>query len=199
MAGCFVDLSTKQWVFGSYHKLEPTGPPTADWWIDGWLGIQTSVNQGALFGMGQGKSTWFALLSCAALAGIIYWLFVRGGAWDRWLTGALGAISGGILGNLYDRLGLWHGMSRETWQGQPVPTHSVYGVRDWIHFRWEGSPLAIFDPWPNFNIADSLLVCGAIALFLHAVFAKGATGPPQASNDDDRSPTASSPQPNNDS
>jgi signal peptidase II len=39
-------------------------------------------------------------------------------------------------------------------------------VRDWILFRLEGVPF--FDPWPNFNIADSALVIGAILLFLHA-------------------------------
>ena len=40
-------------------------------------------------------------------------------------------------------------------------------MRDWILFRLEGVPW--FDPWPNFNIADVLLVCGAIMLFLHAL------------------------------
>ena len=41
-------------------------------------------------------------------------------------------------------------------------------VRDWIHFRIEGVPF--FDPWPNFNIADSLLVAGAISLFIHMLW-----------------------------
>jgi signal peptidase II len=35
-------------------------------------------------------------------------------------------------------------------------------VRDWLHFKING----IVD-WPVFNIADSLLVCGAIILFWH--------------------------------
>ena len=72
----------------------------------------------------------------------------------------LGAITGGILGNLYDRLGIWHG-------ADPAPQEKC-AVRDWIHFRWEG--ISFVDPWPNFNIADSLLVCGAILLFIHMLF-----------------------------
>jgi len=61
---------------------------------------------------------------------------------------------GGVLGNLYDRLGLWV---------QPgYPKQWASGVRDWILFRYGEYT------WPNFNIADSLLVCGAIMLMLHA-------------------------------
>lgn len=172
VSGCFVDLLTKQIVFHKYFEPQSTSGPKQHWWIDGWFGIEVSTNQGALFGMGQGKSAWFAALSIAALAGIIYWLFVRKAARDLWLTTALGAISGGILGNLYDRMGLWHGGSACKWNGIELPARNHYGVRDFIHFRWEGSPLKIFDPWPNFNIADSLLVCGAIALFVHALFAR---------------------------
>jgi signal peptidase II len=119
------------------------------------------MNPGALFGMGQGYWWVFACLSILATLGILTWLFVYGAARDRWLTVALGSITGGILGNLYDRLGLWN----------PAGLRPEYqhGVRDWILFRWPESGLAIFDPWPNFNIADSLLVTGAILLVVHAI------------------------------
>ena len=36
-----------------------------------------------------------------------------------------------------------------------------------IRDRLEGVPF--FDPWPNFNIADCLLVVGAAMLFIHSV------------------------------
>ena len=41
-------------------------------------------------------------------------------------------------------------------------------MRDWIHFEIA----AIGFDWPVFNIADSLLVCGAIMLAWHAVRAE---------------------------
>lgn len=166
--GGVADLLTKQWVFAWL------GPPQADvdntWWlIENYVGIQTSVNQGALFGIGQGFSHIFALLSVVAAAGIIFWLFFVGGAKDRLLTVALACISGGIIGNLYDRLGLWH--------SSDAPAHFKNGVRDWILFRYKDHT------WPNFNIADSLLVCGAALLFWHALFYKEAKSEDESGKD----------------
>ncbi|MEX2175723.1 MAG: signal peptidase II [Pirellulaceae bacterium] len=156
--GCAADLFTKEWMF------RWRGLPRANnqfWLIQGRLGIETSVNPGALFGMGAGYWWIFALLSFAAAIGILTWLFVFRGAADRWLIVALGSITGGILGNLYDRLGLWDSTG--------LPPHLHHGVRDWILFVWPEVKLRIFNPWPNFNIADTLLVTGAILLVLHAL------------------------------
>ncbi len=115
--------------------------------------------------MGGGKRLIFAALSIAALLGIITWLFVYKAARDRWLTFTLGIISGGILGNLYDRLGLWHS------GGLPagVDAELTGAVRDWILVQWKEVNLKIFNPWPNFNLADSFLVVGAIMLAIHAL------------------------------
>jgi signal peptidase II len=135
------------------------GDPTLEhvWWLwPGHVGIETSINRGALFGMGAGYWWVFAVLSVVALAGILLWLFVWRAAADRWLTVALGCVTAGILGNLYDRLGLWDAAGL-------VPDFH-HGVRDWILFRY--SPELT---WPNFNIADSLLVTGAIMLVVHAL------------------------------
>ena len=112
-----------------------------------------------------------ALLSVAALLGIVIWLFVYKMARSLFLTISLALVTGGILGNLYDRLGFGHVAE----YGPEIKYH----VRDWIHFRLSGVPM--FDPWPNFNIADSLLVCGAGMLFLYAVF--GSEKPPSAGQD----------------
>ena len=77
---------------------------------------------------------------------------------DRWLLVALALITGGIIGNLYDRVGLpgltWHAPLER--QGE-----AVLAVRDWIHFKLEG----IID-WPIFNLADSWLVIGAGLMLL---------------------------------
>ena len=61
-------------------------------------------------------------------------------------------------------------------------------VRDWILFRLEGVPF--FDPWPNFNIADSLLVAGAILLFLHALCSQVPESAEPSPNSGDEEPTA---------
>jgi signal peptidase II len=47
-------------------------------------------------------------------------------------------------------------------------------------FEWPETKLNIFNPWPNFNIADSLLVTGAIMLVVHA-FVWQDSQPPQKS------------------
>src|SRR5215212_3939616 len=105
--GCGIDLWTKRWMFD--HLGMPLEKPP---WVivDGYLNFATSLNEGALFGIGQGQVVLFAGLSVIAAIGVIYWLFVAGAARDWLLTVALGSIMSGIFGNLYDRLGM-HGLS----------------------------------------------------------------------------------------
>jgi len=175
--GCAADLVSKQLVFDwlgvAAPFVDPRDPANFGrwrgdarldhlWWLwDERLGVQSSLNTGALFGMGAGGWPIFATLSLLALLGILTWLFVYRAAHDRWLTVALGCVTGGILGNLYDRLGLWPNAGL-----RPEYQHAV---RDWILFVWPELKLRILNPWPNFNIADSLLVTGAIMLIVHAV------------------------------
>ena len=145
--GCAADLLTKSWVF--QWRTMPS--PNNVWWIwEGYVGIETAINTGALFGMGQGKVFFFAAISFLAIGGILFWMFYGRATSDFAVTVALGLILGGILGNLYDRLGLW----------------GDYGVRDWILLRYGSFT------WPNFNVADSLLVLGAGTLMWHAYYEK---------------------------
>jgi signal peptidase II len=111
--------------------------------------------------MGSGYWWLFAGLAIVALVGIFTWLFVYKAALDRWINVALAIVTGGILGNLYDRLGLFDST------GLKADYH--HAVRDWILFVWPESGMKMFNPWPNFNIADSLLVTGAIMLVVHAL------------------------------
>jgi signal peptidase II len=152
--GCALDLFTKQWVFawrGAPHVRQSI------WWLwEPFIGIETAVNTGALFGLGGGMGRMFALLSIAAAIAIPVWLFYFRAATSTWLTIALSCVMAGILGNLYDRLGLW------VEPGMPAEWSS--GVRDWILFRWRHERWT----WPNFNIADSLLVTGALMLLWQA-------------------------------
>ncbi len=151
LGGAALDLWTKQAIFawrGLPGQLQP-------WWlIEGWVGIETAVNEGALFGMGAGYGSIFALLSIFAGIGIVVWLAMFGAIESWWLSVALGCVTAGILGNLYDRLGMWY--------LPDYPPEWRSGVRDWILLRYKNHT------WPNFNIADSLLVTGAIMLALHS-------------------------------
>ncbi len=151
IVGCAADLLTKHWVF----QWRGMPRPGNEWWlIEGHVGIETALNPGALFGMGRGYGFVFAALSIAAAVGVLAWLHFGRAVRDLALTIALGCVLGGIFGNLYDRLGLWHPPGQpDVWRNE---------VRDWILFRWGQYT------WPNFNIADSLLVCGAALLFWHS-------------------------------
>jgi signal peptidase II len=118
-----------------------------------------SVNRGALFGIGNadaetgGWNTFFAVVSVLAAGFILYWTSRPSVASDRFLCLALGLILGGTLGNLYDRL--------------------VFGgVRDFLHCYYDGHV------WPDFNIADCCLVCGAGVLLAHSFFATEPTAAP---------------------
>ena len=142
--GAVLDLTSKWLVF---TKVGPPGAPPLKLW-PGVFSLTTSFNKGALWGLGGGvpfANVVFACLSVLAGAAIVYWLFWHGAAKDRFLTAALGLIMAGTIGNCYDRL--------------------VWGkVRDWIYFELIN--------WPIFNLADSMLVCGACVLMLQAVFAE---------------------------
>jgi signal peptidase II len=157
--GFAIDLVTKRRMFDWLGM-----PGGATFWIwDKVFGFQTSLNEGALFGLGQGWVWIFALLSIAAAVAICWWLFVAGAARQWLLTVALSGIMAGILGNLYDRVGLPSLVWKDANALHKDGDH-VFAVRDWILVKfgqWS---------WPNFNIADSLLVCGALLLVWHAFF-----------------------------
>lgn len=155
VGGCAADLATKGWVFGMLG--EPAGPTY--WLWEDVVGLQTALNPGALFGMGGGLSWLFALLSAAAAGALLYWFFCGGAVRDTWLTITLALILAGILGNLYDRLGLASHPDRD-----PLLR---YAVRDWILVRIHVGHWT-YD-WPNFNLADSMLVCGACLIIWHAL------------------------------
>lgn len=145
IGGCLLDLATKSWAFAKLGM--PGGAPL--WVIEGVFGFETSLNRGAVFGAFQGYAVLFILLSVVAITGFTVWLFRFGAAHDVVLTGLLGVIAAGVSGNLYDRLGL-HGICLADGQAD-------LAVRDWILVM-----LGSYH-WPNFNIADIMLVCGAIA------------------------------------
>ncbi len=161
----WLDLWSKSYVFnwlGLFGRSE--------WLLDSWLRFEfhTNLNQGALWGMGQGFAPVFAGLSVVAFGAILYVLFVKRAAVSLWLTISLALVSGGTLGNLYDRLGL-HGVSL------PGEDKAALAVRDFFHFQF-GS----FD-WAIFNVADICLVTGAIMLMVQSLWHQEADSTEQVS------------------
>ncbi len=151
-SGTAADLYSKAAIFA---KFGWPGEQPPYWIIQDHFAIETALNPGAVFGIGAGRSEWFATFSVIAAIGIIVWLFKFRAASSWFITVALGCIMAGIFGNLYDRLGMWFE------PGMPEQWHGT--VRDFVLWqandRWK---------WPNFNIADSLLVTGAIMLMVHS-------------------------------
>lgn len=97
VAGLALDLSSKHWVFSAlgYDGRRVLIPHV--------LEFQTMMNDGALFGIGGGRTTLFLVASLLALV-LVGWMFVHSPARARLLHLALGAILAGALGNMYDRV-----------------------------------------------------------------------------------------------
>lgn len=159
---------TKSWAFDrlGYVEIQQGTPRPPIWLWDEIFGFETGLNEGAIWGIGQGQVAVFSTLSVLALTGILIWLFGVGAAVDRFITITLGIVTGGILGNLYDRLGLpgltWVEGARD---GRYSAGDPVHAVRDWLHFKID----AIGFDYPIFNIADCLLVSGVILLVWQAL------------------------------
>ncbi len=141
-AATFLDLYSKHVVFEQLG-----GPGNRGEWNASFLGgvffeFLTTLNHGALWGVGQGFSLIFASLSLLAIGVILFWLFVKRHAHSLWLTTCLAMIMAGTLGNLYDRLGM-HGIRNEAGELQ-------HAVRDFLHFNlwgyeWATSLAAVYD------------------------------------------------------
>ncbi len=151
--GLTADLWLKAWAFpGGVPAQGPAGRHPAeeafgqDWpVISHVLGFQTTVNHGAVFGIYQGMAFYFLLFSLFAM-GMILWVFATSRP-SHWIVHiALGMITAGALGNLYDRA-------------------MFNGVRDMLRFYVNWYPYI-------FNIADVMLCIGVPLLMLRWLFVK---------------------------
>lgn len=130
--------------------LPPDGKLIVVEGIPGWLHFQGMVNEGAVFGIGQGQRWFFVAISILA-TGFILRLFAASGD-HRFYQFVLGMLLAGVLGNMYDRVNFGF-------------------VRDMIFMlpgrRWPGTGKEIF-PW-IFNIADTMLCVGVGMIFLYVL------------------------------
>ena len=116
------------------------------------LALHLTVNQGAVFGLGQGGRWVFIVFSIVASAVLVI-VFARSRADSRLMHIALAAVLAGALGNLYDRLAF--AVVRDMLLLFP-------GVKLPFGWRWPDGSDGLY-PW-IFNVADVCLVLGLIVL-----------------------------------
>ncbi len=191
-AGLVLDLWSKAWAF---HTLGQGGRRVL---VPHVLEFQTMLNDGALFGIGSGQTTFFVIASVLAL-GLVVWMFANSPARRWWLHVALGAILAGAVGNMYDRITVQlvgplrvggqaryftlaaSDPPRATLVEYPANRNSatvqvdrsrleppVGHVRDFIKIPTQFGWGELW-PWV-FNVADMLLVGGVSVLAVHLWF-----------------------------
>jgi signal peptidase II len=139
------DRATK-WLIARSIPLDGSGIQV----IPHFFRITHVENRGAAFGLfAESPAAWktslLAALSLVAMAVIAYLLWKTGGSLNS-TSIALSLILGGAAGNFWDRVV----------QGRVVDFLHVY-IGDHV--------------WPDFNVADSAIVVGAVLLLADIVFA----------------------------
>lgn len=105
--------------------------------------LQLAYNQGAAFGLNVGSHSRWVFMGLAVVALLVLGSMVRTtGPGNRLRLYALAAVCGGAAGNLLDRI------------------RSPEGVVDFLDVGVGATR------WPTFNVADSAVTCGALALAL---------------------------------
>jgi len=111
--------------------------------------FRLSFNKGAAFGMfadAKGGRWWLIIVGILAM-GLIFYLLHRPEAESKLFLVALSLVTGGAIGNLWDRI--FHG-----------------AVTDFI-VVWLTKSIKVTWPWPAFNIADAVLVIGVGLMMIH--------------------------------
>lgn len=130
-----LDLFTKLLVQQNLHLYESVSV------LGDFFRLTYIHNPGAAFGLHVGPYSRFIFLglACVALVVLIF-MYRQTDAGDRLRLFAIGAIAGGALGNVVDRV------------------RSAEGVVDFLDFGFGNLR------WPVFNLADSAVTVGAILL-----------------------------------
>jgi len=111
--------------------------------IGDWVQLRLVYNQGAAFGLDVGEYSRWVFFGLAVIALVVLGSMVRSTRpGDRFRLLALALVCGGAAGNLIDRI------------------RSAQGVVDFLDVGVGGWR------WPTFNVADSAITVGAIALAL---------------------------------
>ena len=118
--------------------------------VPGWLQLIETYNPHGMWSFGRSfdidTNVLLTVLSAIAVAAILLWARIGMRPEDRRFAIVLGAVLGGAVGNLYDRL-------------------RYAAVRDFIDAHY----FEVYH-YPTFNFADSFLVCGALYLLASSFF-----------------------------
>lgn len=137
-----LDQWTKEWIRTTIPLYEEM-PAIAS--MQGYFDWHHVPNYGAAFGILQNQGSFFIVI--AFIVAIAILVYVRYLPMDRWFIRVLlGLQLGGAMGNVIDRIN----------QGF---------VTDFIRM---GIPGVYY--WPNYNIADSAIVCGVIGLGIYVIW-----------------------------
>ena len=132
-----LDRATKAWAIASI-------PQEGLDFIPGLIGFRLVFNRGASFGMLQGATVVFLVISVVICVALLVYL-VRYKRHLAFEAAALGLVFAGALGNAYDRL--------------------AYGqVTDFLNLE--------FMSFPIFNVADCGITVGVVLLVIFMVFSK---------------------------
>ena len=133
-----IDQLTKLWAESGFYLHEQL--PV----IDGFFNLTLAYNTGAAFSFLADAGGWqrwfFTIFSAVVSVGLVYWL-TKLDKNERLDALGLSLVIGGAIGNLIDRI--FHGH-----------------VIDFLLFYYERWS------WPAFNVADSAITVGVIALLL---------------------------------
>jgi lipoprotein signal peptidase len=152
--GILLDLGTKELAF-HHTRCEICGNPDqrievvhTSWFVLDWHRVE---NSGGMFGIGQQHGGVLKYFRLVALLLVLYFM-IRARPAQKLFLASLALILAGAVGNLYDSF--FHG-------GR---------VRDFIEVKLLFMPQGVFgrlfDPWPTFNVADSMILIGAILLVI---------------------------------
>jgi signal peptidase II len=140
-----VDQATKWWILEVARLDEVTHIPVFN---AGPFGFDLTMvwNRGVTFGLLSGEGAWNHIILAALAAGIAAFLLRWMARAENRLTAvALGAVVGGAIGNVIDR----------------IRFGAVVDFVDTHAWGWH---------WYVFNVADAAIVCGVVALVADALF-----------------------------
>jgi signal peptidase II len=124
--------------------------------IPGWFHLRATVNEGAVFGLGQGKQAVFVAVSFVALAFLSFLFWKSPSRFEHFILGVLLA---GVLGNMYDRV--QYNYVRDMFFALPA----FHWPGTWQLMGYPSMPDRLVFPY-IFNVADVLLVCGVCVLLI---------------------------------